>query len=499
MPGIGFTYTITDAYGNSQASGNVNLTSSVSYTPADGGFFQLNLPQTSVPNLGTLSGTCTAGSLAVPSNWSLGCNPFGIQGGAQPGELNQTELAKLGLSWIRCDDYNIQTGSQTTLPTNFSAYQTAWEQYMESTGLPATAINTYEVWNEPHNQITPISTTWSNSRMDQFVSMVSATRAGIHSVDSTAKIAVNWEAVSDFTQFNNCGGTHLYDVMTLHPYSPNIFATPPSCDSPEKAGLLSLLQPAHTLLSQFGISSVAIWSTEFGWPTAPGYTSELNEARYIVRSSLQQLAQGLTGVCPFTLDDIPWFGTMNGSFGLRNYDETPKPAIVAYSVLAQTVGNLPYAGLFNLGFANFGAFLFGTSSSAESVLVLWSAAANENVLITLPSGTKTETDLFGKTITFSNTIYARTIGRSPVYIVMNSSPSSVASAMGLTLTTGYPTTTFSGVTDSADTFPVQSPMTLFFDGFETNNFTAGGWTNSGCSTETTYVYSGVLCCPTREQ
>lgn len=31
---------------------------------------------------------------------------------------------------------------------------------------------------------------------------------------------------------------------------------------------------------------------------------------------------------------------------------------------------------------------------------------------------------------------------------------------------------------------------LFSDGFESNNFTAGGWTNSGCDIQTTYKYSG---------
>jgi non-lysosomal glucosylceramidase len=33
-------------------------------------------------------------------------------------------------------------------------------------------------------------------------------------------------------------------------------------------------------------------------------------------------------------------------------------------------------------------------------------------------------------------------------------------------------------------------VSMFYDGFETNNFTAGGWTNSGCTLGSTYKYAG---------
>ena len=35
-----------------------------------------------------------------------------------------------------------------------------------------------------------------------------------------------------------------------------------------------------------------------------------------------------------------------------------------------------------------------------------------------------------------------------------------------------------------------STATLFSDGFESNNYTAGGWTNSGCTIQSTYKYAG---------
>jgi hypothetical protein len=38
--------------------------------------------------------------------------------------------------------------------------------------------------------------------------------------------------------------------------------------------------------------------------------------------------------------------------------------------------------------------------------------------------------------------------------------------------------------------PTPTPVTLFNDGFESNNFTTGGWTNSGCDLQSTYKYAG---------
>ena len=47
-----------------------------------------------------------------------------------------------------------------------------------------------------------------------------------------------------------------------------------------------------------------------------------------------------------------------------------------------------------------------------------------------------------------------------------------------------------GGTAQLDNVKANGPVNVFYDGFESNNFTAGGWTNSGCTLGSTYKYAG---------
>ncbi len=432
-PDISAKYTIQDPYGKALETGSVNLSKSISYKPASMGYYELKLQETfNQPDItGTLKGVSGAGVLAVPANWSIGGNPFG-------GEVSQ----RLGLTWARPLYYNIASGAHNQLPTDLPAYEKAWTTKIKS-GMPASELKTIEIWNEPYNEIPGL-------KMPDFVSMLSAARKGILKADPSFKIAVNLEWVSTFKTLNDAGGTHLYDIMVLHPYSMSLWANPPSADSPEKAGLLEYLESAHKLLKSYGLNKVDIWSTEYGWPTHPGYgwsCTELNQARYIVRSSLLQLAQGLKRVLPFNFQDVTYWDDMNGSFGLRRTDGTPKPSLIAYSNLAQIVNNLPYAGRFDLGYPNLAALVFGKSNSRKSILVLWSAGKEQSISLKLPVGKKIEHGLFGDSKIVSSTGYTQTVGKSPFYIVMDASPQVVAEAIGKHLITGRPVNIFRDVAE----------------------------------------------------
>lgn len=47
-----------------------------------------------------------------------------------------------------------------------------------------------------------------------------------------------------------------------------------------------------------------------------------------------------------------------------------------------------------------------------------------------------------------------------------------------------------GSTSTPTPTPTPGPTTLFYDGFESYDFTTGGWTNSGCTIGSTYKYAG---------
>ncbi|MHB9036983.1 MAG: family 16 glycoside hydrolase [Armatimonadota bacterium] len=69
----------------------------------------------------------------------------------------------------------------------------------------------------------------------------------------------------------------------------------------------------------------------------------------------------------------------------------------------------------------------------------------------------------------------------------------VALDSGTTTTTAKGTLTVWGTGESRIDdllFDLDIFTTLWSDGFESGNFTAGGWTNGGCATQTTYKYSG---------
>lgn len=352
---------------------------------------------------------------------------------------------RMGASWDRILYYNILTGSHDTLPTDFTAYANAWETEARNGfpngGFPSLNPGVVEVWNEPEGELTGA---WT---MTQFVNMVSAVRQGINRVNPSVKVAVNFINTETFSSFHAAGGVGTYNVMALHPYSRQLYTGAPFAQSPEADQLLQRLADARTLLNNEGASSVEIWTTEFGWPTCPGYAwsaTELTQARFIVRSSLIQLASGLKRVNPFRAGDVPQWDPKNGSFGLSRYDGSPKPAVAAYAVMAQTINNLPYAGRFNMG-TNIGAYLFGNST--QTVIALWRPDTTGNITLTLPTGTKTIVDTFGATSTTTATSWTRSIGPSPVYLVISGkSPSQVATSAGRTLLTGTPPASMFNVT-----------------------------------------------------
>jgi Predicted solute binding protein len=68
-------------------------------------------------------------------------------------------------------------------------------------------------------------------------------------------------------------------------------------------------------------------------------------------------------------------------------------------------------------------------------------------------------------------------------------PTATGSATPTPTQTPTPTTTPT-TTPTPTPTPTTTSTLLFTDGFESNNFTGGGWTNSGCDLQTTYKYAG---------
>jgi hypothetical protein len=431
-------YRIVDAYGRQLAAGTFGLAEDVRFTPRQPGFFELHVFAKPGARGAAPDAISSAIVAPAPPGVTPGSNPFGVQ--ASPDEL----IARLGFSWTRPLYYDIVSGSHAKLPTDLSAYADAWETKARE-GLPPYEINTIEVWNEPEGELGPLGKDWTIS---QFVDFVRATREGARRGNPDAKIAVNfinvlWDRSSTYRDFVRAGGGPLHDILTIHPYSMHLYNEPIRPDSPEEDMLLEFVASIKELMRQEGVGEKAIWSTEFGWPTRPGYpwsTTELDQARYIVRSSILQLAAGVERVNPFRMTNVPFWGPMDSSFGMLRDDGAPKPSLAAYATLAQTVGDRPYLGRFDLG-TNVGAFLFGRAESG-CVLALWRYGGSTALSIPLPTSRCRLVRLFGEVSEVKGRSFSGQVGPSPVYLVLDASPARVAEAMGRPLLTGQPVGVF---------------------------------------------------------
>jgi hypothetical protein len=462
--GTSFTYTITDGFENVITSGNTTLNAKVTYKPTDTGYYQLNV----IENGSTIQ-LSSAAIIPVPANWSIGRTPFGLG----ENQFDQTWDARYGFGFERTCYINVLTASFSTLPTaaevtgTNSMYQAAWAAkvlnpwnltkpvpYYTTAGLPPMANNWFEVWNEPENAINNGQGGWTYA--DDFVPMCKATWNGVHQSSPSIKIAANmiWPNTAD--AFFAAGGGNYVDIITWHPYAswpnPNSISFE---DGPSFTGTMwatgDPLGDLKEMIDHSGGKEVRV--TEFGWLTDwPSYgsnTTHLNQAQWIVRAALLYLAAGFTAVEPYKIADVPFWNNLNGQFGLNFGDPNsgnpiaPKPAMVAYSMLAQTIDNLPYVGNFSTPGSNFPILLFGNST--RSVLVFWSSTGSASLSIAnLPSNVS-EMDLFGKTKSVASGAYSKLAGLAPVYLVFNTTPaSSIAGILGKTLVTGHATGIFKG-------------------------------------------------------
>lgn len=436
-----WSYSVRDAYGNSQGTGTFNTMGIASFFPSKRGYFEIVVNQ-DVNGLGRVKGRTGAMVLGDVSNWVAGESQFGMP------DIGDDMLQRLGMGWTRKTYFNILDGSHSRLPpvSNYAertVYSNAWRDRInaslpESDVLSPTKVGAVEVWNEPYNEIPGLD-------MDQFVNMLEATTDGIGSSNRRdLKVAANFEWPDYFQALHNSLGWKYYSIATIHPYTTGVMRST-STESPEADKLLNRLQEFRNVIlnPNHQVPPKEIWSNEFGWPTyaydcRPVYAvTELTQARYLVRSALLQLGMNIKRVLPFDSQDKPFRGHKEGSFGLMRLEGSPKPALTAYAVLSQTIYDLPYNGYWLLGNGKVPALLFGKPNGMRSVLAFWTPYDPDyGLTLTLPPGPKKEIGLFGEVQEFGSSgevapsARSVTAMRSVTYLTCNCSPESFQNALG---------------------------------------------------------------------
>ncbi|MBQ0105985.1 MAG: hypothetical protein KBT47_08135, partial [Armatimonadetes bacterium] len=407
-------YIITDLFGNKADEGETAYGQEIKFVPKKAGYYEISLSGEGIygENITKkLVGSSSCIFVSAPKKFTPWGNPFG---GQSPNSLDMYE--RLNITWDKFICYNLDTGSHSEMPTDYEDYKNKVAEKVRSGIFGKYHTKGVEIWNEPENEIPGVYQKW-----EELAKTAKATTEGIHSVSPETKTMFDICHLGNLTKYHEAGGVGTYDVLSLHPYCPALYNEPKYPQPPEEGGIISMLLAAREQLDREGMAEAEIWTTEYGWTTGslPQGASLEEQAKYMVRSSVLQLACGVKRVNPFRLTDVPFWGEMDGKFGFIRDDRTPKPVLATYSILAQTVDDNPYIGQIDMG-DNIGAFIFG--KTGKTVLVLWKFGGEAEVNVPIKQNCILR-DMFGNDMPFKGGNV--TAGENPQYFIFNLSPKSV--------------------------------------------------------------------------
>ena len=176
--------------------------------------------------------------------------------------------------------------------------------------LPATPVETYEVWNEPDN-----AQFWKPSPdPSRYAALYALTRGAIESVDPAARVIVG--GLMNPSHFIPAliaaapGLRGALDGIAIHPYG----ATP--------LAVIQSVRSARSTLRSLGLPNVPLYVTELGWVISPSTSRHWAPARLrpsYIRDTFAALARSNCGVASVIVytwitpeqnpgDQEDWFG-----------------------------------------------------------------------------------------------------------------------------------------------------------------------------------------------
>jgi hypothetical protein len=176
--------------------------------------------------------------------------------------------------WARVDP--TREWSPPVDPSAYADYVAALARRYGSTGsfwashpdLPRAPIRFWQIWNEPAGGDRPNdpSIFWDDTApfQDRYVSMLSATRKALMSVDRRAKTVLgglfgrSWASLQSLYDHDARG---LFDVVAIHPYA----RTP--------TGSLRVARLVRRVMQQHGDGAVPLFVSELSWPSSDGKVS----------------------------------------------------------------------------------------------------------------------------------------------------------------------------------------------------------------------------------
>jgi hypothetical protein len=309
-------------------------------------------------------------------------------------------------------------------------------------------VRYWEIWNEQN-----ASRFWKpGPDPEAFGDLLKVATVAIRAADPEAMVAFGgmapiydmaWDSMWGFLEevyaFHPDIGDY-FDVLAIHTYTFMQLVSPETYDPGLRLiqSVPDMISDARDIVRRWEGRDKPIWITEVGWHTAVNdplqYSTEEEQAQYIVRSFVLSVAGGATKHCWYTFrDGADYLDDSEAAFGLVGYepdptDEVPpyvKPSYYAYAVMSHILGDTYYSedlrDELGLGGSKY-AYRFITPDKTKSVTVLWTTDDDPSVVLLRPGeGAKDRwlVEMLGdwKDLTPSRGFLPVIVSQSPVYVM----------------------------------------------------------------------------------
>jgi hypothetical protein len=266
--------------------------------------------------------------------------------------------------------------------------------------------NVFELWNEPWQWEKTLTAT-------DFAKLCNWTVEAIREVRPEAVIGPNiyGELEPYDLTVMRAGGLKGMDMVAIHPYT---------AGTPEAKGFRQRMRNYHDLITRETGRDLDLYTTEYGWATAPQgdrCVSEKEQARLTVRESLMLYAEGVKTLIPHTMgqrEQNP--KEREDYFGFFRLNQEPKPVVVAHAVSAQMIDGSRFVGDLSCG-PGIGAMLF--ERDGIQTLAVWTEAQEKPVEFDVKTEKLTAVDIMGraKPVETKQGRLALTVGPDVTYLV----------------------------------------------------------------------------------
>jgi len=285
-------------------------------------------------------------------------------------------------------------------PADWEAYARFIRYYVRNA---KDRIKIWEVWNEP------VPYAYWMGTIEEVVKLHEVTYRAVHAEQRDAVVigpcpyTFKWDFLERFFEL---GGARWIDAVSIHTYRPR-------GGGPEATDYERDLRRLREMLSRYPHLK-DIYITELGWSTQR--VGELTQADYLVRSLVQSIAGGIKVVIWHMYWD--WNDVeLVGGHGILRHDGTPKPALVAYAVLARNLLRARFLG--KVGGLSGKALGYRFEKDGRRIWVLWDWGEKPSRAELNVGAQRAELeDMFGRrqSVEVSGGVVKLELGAHPVYL-----------------------------------------------------------------------------------